>query len=129
VVNAAICNLSGESESSISGNKEVVPRIVLQFECVAGGLHQTDHRSTDFESRLCADDLHVGDIRGCSASSVHYGARLHWVRRLRLDRDCIGSARGNRSRERKRDVSLAGDREVVAAVILKYQPTSNKAGN
>ena len=56
VVNAAIRDLRGKVECSISGNKKVVPRIVLHFEGVAGTLHQTDHRSADFETRLCADD-------------------------------------------------------------------------
>jgi hypothetical protein len=39
VENAAIGNLCGKREGGISGNEEVVARIVLQFQGVAGAFH------------------------------------------------------------------------------------------
>jgi hypothetical protein len=129
VVNAAICHLRGKRKCCISGNKQIVARVVLQFQAVAGAGNQANDRTANSEGRLRACNLDVCDVSAHSACAVGNKTRLRRGGGLGENRDGISGTRGNRHRKRERDDSGSGHGEIVSSIVLQDHPGSDKTGN
>src|SRR5205807_5902095 len=98
-----------------------VAGIVLQLHRVAGAGYEPDHRTTDGESWLRANDCDVDHVAVNRASAVGDGAGLH--RRIGLveNRSGVSRAAKKRGRKGKVNVTRAEDNEIVAGIVLQRE--------